>query len=154
MNEQEKSQIYMLLQNIEKNKKTIPTFSDLGQHPVFWPTFIQMGMKQEKVVKDIINEYLERKIYSLNKTKGWQLFIRFFESQSELFWKFRSLNENDTTAQGEEFQIIGKQVEAELFKLEGILTEKMLKQEKGLDKVVDSFYNIVYLFFPRYNYIN
>jgi hypothetical protein len=38
-----------------------------------------------------------------------------------------------------------------MFKLEGILTEKMLKQEKGLDKVIDSFYNIVYLFFPRFN---
>jgi hypothetical protein len=40
-----------------------------------------------------------------------------------------------------------------MFKLEGILTEKMLKQEKWLDKVIDSFYNIVYLFFPRFNEI-
>lgn len=40
-----------------------------------------------------------------------------------------------------------------MFKLEGILTEKMLKQEKGLDKVVESFYNIVYLFFPRFSEI-
>jgi hypothetical protein len=37
--------------------------------------------------------------------------------------------------------------------LEGILTEKMLNQERGLDKVVEAFYNIVYLFFPRYNAI-
>jgi hypothetical protein len=61
------------------------------------------------------------------------------------------LNESDETAGTEAFQEVGKQVEHELFKLEGILTEKMLNQEKGLDKVVDSFYNIVYLFFPRYN---
>jgi hypothetical protein len=38
-----------------------------------------------------------------------------------------------------------------MFKLEWILTEKMLKQEKGLDKVIDSFYTIVYLFFPRFS---
>jgi hypothetical protein len=51
------------------------------------------------------------------------------------------------------FQQVGRQVEDELFKLEGILTERMLNQEKGLDQVVGSFYNIVYLFFPRYNQI-
>lgn len=49
------------------------------------------------------------------------------------------------------FQETGKQVEQEMFKLEGILTERMLKQEKGLDKVIDSFYKIVYTFFPKYN---
>jgi hypothetical protein len=37
--------------------------------------------------------------------------------------------------------------------LEWILTEKMLDQEKWLDKVIWAFYNIVYCFFPRYNEI-
>jgi hypothetical protein len=49
-----------------------------------------------------------------------------------LFWQFRALNESDETAGTKEFQIAGKQVEDELFKLEGILTEKMLNQEKGI----------------------
>jgi hypothetical protein len=96
---------------------------------------------------------VKKRIYSLNKTKGGQLFIRLFESQNELFWKFRALNESEETASTPAFQAVGKQIEHELFKLEGILTEKMLKQEKGLDQVVGSFYNIVYLFFPRYNAI-
>jgi hypothetical protein len=34
------------------------------------------------------------------------LFQRFFESENELFWKFRELNENDETASTEEFQVV------------------------------------------------
>jgi hypothetical protein len=37
---------------------------------------------------------------------------------------------NDPQNHDQNFQIIGKKVETEMFKLEGILTEKMLKQEK------------------------
>ncbi|MDR2189725.1 MAG: hypothetical protein LBP53_00565 [Candidatus Peribacteria bacterium] len=153
MHTSEQEQLFKLLQNIEENKKLIPTFTDLTRHPVFGANFASMSEKEQAEVKEVIEEYIEKKIYTLNKTKGGQLFIRFFEAKNALFWQFRALNENDTTAQTGEFQEIGKQVEHELFKLEGILTEKMLNQEKGLDKVVDSFYNIVYLFFPRYNAI-
>ena len=70
MNQQEKDQIFMLLQNIEDNKKTIPTFSDLQHHPIFGATFSQMNLQQEQAVKEIINDYLEKRIFSLNKTKG------------------------------------------------------------------------------------
>jgi hypothetical protein len=35
MNTAEQEQIFTLLQNIEDNKKVIPTFSDLAQHPIF-----------------------------------------------------------------------------------------------------------------------
>jgi hypothetical protein len=62
------------------------------------------------------------------------------------------LNE-DAEKHLDEFQKVGKQVEQEMFKLEWILTEKMFNQEKGLDKVVGSFYNIVYTFFPKYSLI-
>ena len=79
------------------------------------------------------------------------MFARFAEANQDLFWKFREIN--DSSINDKEFQTLWKQVENEMFKLEGILTEKMLKQEKGLDKVIDSFYNIVYLFFPRFNEI-
>ena len=110
-----------------------------------------MSGKEREEIEQCIREYIENRITSLSKTKWWQLFQRFFESENDLFWKFRELNENDETASLEEFQVIWKQVEQEMFRLEGILTERMLKQEKWLDKVVESFYNIVYLFFPRYN---
>lgn len=60
---------------------------------------------------------------------------------------------NDFSVEDKDFQVVGKQVETEMFKLEGILTEKMLKQEKGLESVISSFYNLVYAFFPRYNEI-
>jgi hypothetical protein len=46
------------------------------------------------------------------------------------------MNCNENFAQTKEFQELGKRVESEIFKYEGILTEKMLDQEKGLDKVV------------------
>ncbi len=65
----------------------------------------------------------------MTKTKGGQLFQRFFETQEELFWTFRDLNENPEDDM-DLFQRIGKQVEQEMFKLEGILTEKMVGQEK------------------------
>lgn len=153
MHTAEQDQIFMLLQNIEDNKKVIPTFSDLAQHPVFGGSFASMNPKQIQEVQEVIQSYIENKISTLNKTKGGQLFMRFFESQNALFWKFRDLNESDATASTADFQTIGKQIEAELFKLEGILTEKMLNRAEGLDQVTGSFWNIVYLFFPRYNAI-
>ena len=61
------------------------------------------------------------------------------------FWQFRRMN--DFSVEDKDFQVVGKQVETEMFKLEGILTEKMLKQEKGLESVISSFYNLVYAFF-------
>jgi hypothetical protein len=153
MNTAQQQQIYTLLQNIEESKKIIPTFSDLAQHPVFGPSFAQMDTKQTQAVQNIIRTYIENRISTLNKTKGGQLFMRFFETYNQLFRQFRALNESNETAGTPEFQRVGKEVEHELFKLEGILTEKMLNQEKGLDQVVGSFYNIIYLFFPRYNAI-
>jgi hypothetical protein len=69
------------------------------------------------------------KIENLTKTKGGQLFKRFFEAYTDMFRTFRNLNE-DPSQDMKKFQETGKQVEHEMFKLEGILTDKMLKQEK------------------------
>jgi hypothetical protein len=77
----------------------------------------------------MINEYLTEKIEGMTKTKGGQLFKRFFEAYTDLFRTFRNLNE-DPEQDATKFQTIGRQVEQEMFKLEGILTDKMLKQEK------------------------
>jgi hypothetical protein len=154
MNTQEKEQIFRLLQNIEESKKYIATFSDLCIHPFFGATFSEMKKGEKAEVQSLIKQYIEQRVSLLNKTKGGQLFQRFFDTQPDLFWEFRALNEDTETAQSKEFQEVGQKVEHELFKLEGILTEKMLNQEKGLDKVVDAFYTIIYLFFPRFNLLD
>jgi hypothetical protein len=57
------------------------------------------------------------KIENLTKTKGGQLFKRFFEAYTDLFRTFRNLNE-DPSQDMKKFQEIGKQVEHEMFKLE------------------------------------
>jgi len=144
-------QIKNILSNLENSKKRIPYLSDLQQHPIFWNIFSNLKKEEEKEINEIIREYIIEKLESIKKTKWWQLFARFAETNQDLFWKFREIN--DFSINDKEFQTLWKQVENEMFKLEGILTEKMLKQEKGLDKVIDSFYNIVYLFFPRFNEI-
>ena len=153
MNEQSKDQIFQLLSNIEESKKVIATFSDMCNHPLLWARFSAMKWKEKTEIQECINEYVKMRIEWLWKTKWWQLFQRFYESENELFWKFRELNESDETASTSEFQKIWKKVENEMFRLEWILTDRMLKQEKWLDKVLESFYNIVYAFFSRYNSI-
>lgn len=152
MNNEEIQQIKNIIINIEEKKWYIPYFSDLETHPTFWPIFKFTTPDQQKEIKEIINKYISEKIEGMTKTKWGQLFKRFFETQNNLFWEFRTLNEQGNS--NPKFQEIGKKVEQEMFKLEGILTEKMFKQEKGLDKVVGSFYNIVYTFFPKYNQID
>jgi hypothetical protein len=149
MQASEIEQIKNVLTNLENSKKRIPYFSDLQQHPVFWPIFSNLSEKEKKEINEVIKLYIQEKLETIKKTKGWQLFARFAESNPDLFREFRELNSEWTD--NNKFQELWKQVETEMFKLEGILTEKMLKQEKWLDKVIDSFYNIVYLFFPRFN---
>lgn len=151
MSEQEKLQIVNLLTNLEESKKYIPYFSDLEMHPVFWGVITSLSDEQKLAVQALCEEYVVEKLGQIKKTKWGQLFNRFFESQNDLFWTFRRMN--DKSIQHPDFQKVWNQVELEMFKLEGILTEKMLKQEKGLEQVIGSFYNIVYLFFPRYNEI-
>ena len=151
MNQNEIDQITNMIANIEEKKGYIPYFSDLENHEIFGPIFKSVSSDQKIEIQHIINNYIAEKIDSMTKTKWGQLFKRFFEAYNELFRKFRTLNE---IGNGELFQETGKQVEQEMFKLEWILTERMLKQEKGLDKVIDSFYKIVYTFFPRYNKID
>ena len=144
-------QVKNILSNLENSKRKIPYLSDLQLHPIFWNIFSNLSKDEEKEINNIIKEYILEKLEAIKKTKWGQLFARFAESNPELFWKFREIN--DSSIEDKEFQTIWKQVENEMFKLEWILTEKMLKQEKWLDKVIDSFYNIVYLFFPRFNEI-
>ena len=152
MNQQETDQIRSIVVNIEEKKWYIPYFSDLENHEVFGPIFKSISSEEKIDIQHIINDYIGEKIESMTKTKWGQLFKRFYEAYNELFRKFRTLNEEEAISG--KFQEVGKQVEQEMFKLEWILTERMLKQEKWLDKVIDSFYKIVYTFFPKYNKID
>lgn len=152
MQQKEVEQIRSIILNIEEKKWYIPYWKDLETHPTFGPVFQSVSPDQKIQVQVLINEYITERIDGMTKTKWGQLFKRFFDAYNELFRKFRTLNESETPNQ--EFQQVGKQIEQEMFKLEWILTDRMLKQEKGLDKVIDSFYKIVYTFFPRYNKID
>ena len=152
MNQQETDQIVSIIRNIEEKRWSIPYFSDLENHPTFGPIFKSVSSEDKIEIQHIINEHIGEKIEGMTKTKWGQLFKRFFEAYNELFRKFRTLNEWENTSK--EFQETGKKVEQEMFKLEWILTERMLKQEKWLDKVIDAFYKIVYTFFPKYNNID
>ena len=151
MNQQEINQINSIITNMEEKKGYIPYFSDLENHETFGPIFKSVSAEDKIEIQHIINDYIAEKIEGMTKTKWGQLFKRFFEAYNELFRKFRTMNE---TGSDQTFQETGRQVEHEMFKLEWILTERMLKQEKGLDKVIDSFYKIVYTFFPKYNKID
>lgn len=151
MQEQERQQIFSILSNLEQSKKYLPYFSDLQKHPVLWAVIGSLAKQEQEEVKKLCDDYVLEKLKNFQKTKGGQLFNRFVESKNELFWQFRRMN--DFSVEDKDFQVVGKQVETEMFKLEGILTEKMLKQEKGLESVISSFYNLVYAFFPRYNEI-
>lgn len=151
MQEQEKLQILNILTNLEEAKKYIPYFSDLLQHPIFGAVISSLDEEKKQEVMQLCEVFLLDRLSQIKKTKGGLLFNRFFESQPELFWKFRKMN--DPLINDSDFQSVWSLVETEMFKLEGILTEKMLKQEKGLDSVVASFYNLVFSFFPKYNQI-
>jgi len=153
MNDFEIQQVQNIIINLEEKNWFIPFYSDLENNKTFWPIFKSAPTEQKEQIKKIIDNYIKEKLSWFIKTKWWQLFKRFFEAYNDLFWKFRKLNENPEQNM-DEFQKIGKQVEHEMFKLEWILTERMLNQEKWLDKVVSSFYNIVYNFFPKYNQID
>lgn len=152
MTDNERQQIVSIIKNLEEKKTYIPYLSELEDHEIFWPIFKSLSKEEKEEIKKIIDEYIVEKIESL-KTKWGLLFKRFYEIDPDLFRSFRDFNEKEEFSESNEFQEIWKRVEQEIFKLEWILTERMFKQEKWLDKVVWSFYNIVYSFFPRYGKI-
>lgn len=89
-------------------------------------------------------------------TKWGEYFLRFYENHTDLFRKFRELNQNDSTdtSSGSEFQQLGRKVEAQMFYLENLLTAKQTwAKAKWLDKTVTAFYDLVECYFPMYGRI-
>lgn len=153
MKKQEIQQITNIIENFIESKKLIPFLSDLENYPVIGPIISTLEGKDKEIIEKLIDNIITEKISNL-KTKWGLLFKRFFENDEDLFWDFRDLNEESKFKTNQkEFQKLWKQVEQEMFKYEWILTDRMLKQEKWLDKVLESFYNIVYCFFPKYGQI-
>lgn len=88
------------------------------------------------------------------KTKWGEYFQRFYENHTDLFWKFYELNHTEgvDTSTGSEFQILGRQVEMQMFQLENLLTARQTGW-KSTEKTVTAFYDLVARYFPLYGRI-
>lgn len=100
--------------------------------------------------EQLVREAIEEVVYQ-TKTKGAQLFQRFYENDNALFWQFRTLNATETTVKKAAFHEVGEEVMSKLRYLEQILTDKMLKRDT--DKTITAFYDHVRLFFPYFDQI-
>lgn len=152
MGEDYKDQIKNLINNFTTSRGHVPFFWELEQHPAFGPAFKALNHNERIAVNQIIKESIEDKITNL-KTKWGQLFRRFFENNTAKFWEFRTMNEDASKTNTPAFQKLWKEIENEMFTLEWILTQAMMKREQGLEKTVDSFYTIVYCYFPLFGKI-
>lgn len=101
-------------------------------------------MTKEELIEKITNP----------TTKGAEYFLRFYENQTDLFWKFYELNKTSgiDTSTGSEFQLLWKQVEMHMFTLENMLTSRQMGW-KSTDKTVTAFYDLVESYFPLFGQI-
>jgi succinate dehydrogenase flavin-adding protein (antitoxin of CptAB toxin-antitoxin module) len=142
-----KNQIKQIVSNLHNKSGKIPFMSDLLDHPVFGPAIHVLSFDEKKEVGVIIDSYIEHYVASLT-TKGGQLFRRLFEQYTDDFREYRVLNQDKNNIHMPRFQSLSQFFQKELFALESVLTSKMLKRPEGLDKVIDSFYDIVDAIFP------
>lgn len=149
MNIDDKKQVLALLKTMEEQRACVPYLTDFLRHPSYGPLFSSFSTAEQKEVEELIHDYIVDSIAWL-KTKGWIYFKRFLESDPQDFWRFRELNASEENVDTEEFQTLGHKIEQEMFRYEWLLTEMMLNRPESLDKVVSSFYNIVYRFFPYF----
>jgi Rad3-related DNA helicase len=120
--------------------KTIPYLEDLT-------TVADLNEKEKaQLIEQAVHE-----LATSDKTKGTQLFLRFYENDKELFQLFRTLNSSKKNTQTAEFQEVGEQVVGKLRYLEQILTDKMMKRDT--DRTIVAFYDHVRLFFPYFDLI-
>lgn len=142
-----KNQIKQIIKNLHEKTGRIPFMSDLLEHPVFGAAIKVLSFDEKKEVGLLIDMYVETYIAWLT-TKGWQLFRRLFEQYTDEAREYRVLNQDKNNIHMPRFQELSQFFQKELFALESVLTSKMLKRPEGLDKVIDSFYDIVDAVFP------
>lgn len=113
--------------------------------PAQYATYSNSSLEDAtSAIKDYIHD-----IVSSEKSKWVQLFQRFYDNESELFWKFRNLNEQKPTPSPWLFHEVGDLVQQKIWNLEYILTSSMVK--RPTDKTITAFYDHVRLFFPYYD---
>lgn len=148
----EEQQVIFVINQLTKQKNTVPFLQDLDGHTLYWSFFHDLSPEERDEVKDMIRAVISETIGSL-KTKWWEMFQRFFKLHENLFWEFRDLNSSEANVSSPKFHEIGSQVEQHLYHFEQILTKNMMRKPQWLEKVTDAFYDIAYKFFPLYGRI-
>ena len=146
------NQVTQIITNYDDKNKKVPYISDLEDHPTFGPFFVVLDPEDKKEVTELINAYIKSKI-TAGKTKGSEFFRRFYNLNQDNFRLFRDLNSDKNNIDTEDFQVIGKELQQELFKYENMLTRNMTKRWYALDKVVSAFYDTVHSFLPRFSFV-
>ena len=152
MQPQDKDQILLIIRNLDQQKKYVPYFSDLVEHPHYGVIFRWLDSEEIKQVQTCIDDYIKEELQGY-KTKWGEMFRRFYALHQDVFREFRRLNGEPNAEDTDAFQTLGKTVESELYKFENMLTQTMMKKPQGLDKTLAAFYDIAYRFFPKYNLI-
>ncbi len=152
MQPQDKDQILLIIRNLDQQKKYVPYFTDLVEHPHYGVIFRWLDSEEIKQVQTCIDDYIKEELQGY-KTKWGEMFRRFYALHQDAFREFRRLNGEPNAEDTDAFQTLGKTVESELYKFENMLTQTMMKKPQGLDKTLAAFYDIAYRFFPKYNLI-
>lgn len=148
----EEQQVIFVINQLTKQKKSIPFLQDLDGHTLYGPFFHDLSPEERDEVKSMIRSVITDTIASL-KTKWWEMFQRFYELHEELFWEFRVLNGSESNLSNKKFHEVGVKIEQHLYHFEQILTKNMMRKPQWLEKVTDAFYDIAYTFFPLYGRI-
>jgi hypothetical protein len=152
MNSTDLEQIKVIIRNLDQSNTYVPYFEELRQHTTFWPFFADLDSEEIQTIQWVIDEYITEQIQSY-KTKWGEMFRRFYALNRDDFRAFRQLNCHEKNIATDEFQLLGKKIEQQLFKFEWILTQTMLKKPQGLDKTVSAYYDIAYRFFPLLSHV-
>lgn len=152
MNADQRTQILVVIRQLDKQKKYVPFITDLEHHELYGSFFQWLPESQKEEVNDMLRTYIVEEIQGFS-TKGGEMFARFYELYPELFRTFRRLNADENAVNEPEFHNVGEQVEQALYTFEQILTKPMLKKPMWLAKVVEAFYDIASRFFPYYHRI-
>lgn len=149
MDQQTEQQIVLVITQRDNQKKYVPYLQELDQHPLYGGFFHGLEPDQRTDVQQMIRSYIIGVIQCLN-TKWWEMFQRFYELHTDLFWEFRELNGSQDNIGTDQFNEVWGKIEDALYHFEQILTKNMLKKPMGLEKVTDAFYSIALRFFPHY----
>lgn len=149
MKESYRNQIELIIKNFHSQKKYIPLLSDLQHDTVYGPFFLSMTADDIVDIRTIMCDYIKQFVNA--RPSKWARYIkRFMENEPELF---RWLRDAHDDVDSEIFQTLWKKVEKEMFELENLLTSRMAGHLDGIAKTIESFYDIVYAIYPRYNQI-